>query len=161
MGDGGSSAAQHQVIDPIMGMDILSGRRLLPEDFNPTEHSLLSYLDKMCNSSFREQERSSPSALHNPFHVLQVALHTHMQLNSTISENNISFKALSFGTANRIFLTTMGFYPLAVAQVPCKPEGSKRPPEHLPTFSTEAPGQEALQGSLPPSLGLFVSAARD
>lgn len=55
----------------------------------------------------------------------------------------------------------MGFYPLAAAQVPCKPEGSKRPPEHLPTFSTEAPGQEALQGSLPPSLGLFVSAARD
>lgn len=59
-------------------MEILSGRKLLPEDFNPTEHSLLSYLDKMCNSSFREQERSSPSALHNPFHVLQVALHTHM-----------------------------------------------------------------------------------
>lgn len=52
-----------------MGMEILSGRRLLPEDFNPTEHSLLSYLDKMCNSSFREQERSSPSALHNHFHV--------------------------------------------------------------------------------------------
>lgn len=59
MGDGGSSAVLHQVNDPIMVMEILSGRRLLPEDFNPTEHSLLSYLDKICILHFKSRNREA------------------------------------------------------------------------------------------------------
>lgn len=56
------AAALHQVIDPIMVMEILSGRRLSPEDFNPTKHSLLSYLDKICilHSKNRNREALLP-----------------------------------------------------------------------------------------------------
>lgn len=151
MGDGESSAL-HQVIDPIMVMESLSRRRLLPGDFNPIR----------CSATWIKSAFFIPRAgTERPFHVLQMALHTQMRLNSIISDNNTSFKAFTFGTANKTFPTRMVFYPLAAAQGPCKPDHHRHPPELLPTFSTQAPGQKDLQGSLPPSLGLFVSAARD
>lgn len=161
MGDGGSSAALHQVIDLIMVMEILSERRLLPEDFNPTEHSLLSYLDKICILHSESRNRKAVPPCTTPSMSCGWLCAPRRDYIPSFQKTAFPLKHSLLGQQIKCFSPQGISTRLQQPGCPANQIAVSVLQNFSPPLATEAPGQEALQGSLPPSLGLFVSAARD